>query len=170
MKVTYLGLGSNIGNKEQNLIRAITFVGSKFKILDYSSIYITSPVGYKNQPHFFNMVLKIDSEGIAPLELLKFVKQAELELGRRKTFRWGPRMIDIDILYIEGVQIHSEDLTVPHRELFNRDFVLIPLSEITECIEINDQIFYLKELISPDSDSLRNVSLFKSKEDIVLYA
>lgn len=168
MKTTYLGLGSNIGDKEKNMLKAIALINTKFIILDYSSIYITSPVGYREQPYFLNMVIKIDSEGTTPYELLKFIKFSELEVGRKKIFRWGPRSIDIDILYIDGIKIESENLFIPHKELLKRNFVLIPLSEIAEYITVDTKPIFIKEFINYNSLSTDSVILYKSKEDIVL--
>ncbi|KPJ87009.1 MAG: hypothetical protein AMS17_09880 [Spirochaetes bacterium DG_61] len=169
MSITYLGLGSNQGDRERNLRAALSLINARFMVLDYSSIYHTSPVGYKEQPHFLNMVVKIDSGQTTPTEMLYFVKKTESDLGRTKTFHWGPRKIDIDILYMEDIRVESEDLTIPHKELFRRDFVLVPLSEITDSLKINNNTFRVKDFVKSKSDLSTGVTIYKTKEDIVLY-
>jgi 2-amino-4-hydroxy-6-hydroxymethyldihydropteridine diphosphokinase len=94
-----------------------------------SSIYETEPVGVTHQPPFLNLALAADTEAM-PRDLLKTLKHIEQELGRRTTFRWGPRIVDIDILLFGDRVLQDDDLIVPHRELPNRAFVLVPLSEI----------------------------------------
>ena len=132
--LTYLGLGSNLGDREKNLLLAVRKIGGSCTLLRHSSIYMTSPVGYTDQPDFLNMVVEVDSHGIDPYRLLDFVKGIEREMGRKKTRRWGPRIIDIDILFMSGKTVVSDTLQIPHREMFNRRFVLIPLSEITRTL------------------------------------
>lgn len=161
MRTAYLSLGSNLGNKDENIIKAFSLIGNKYKILNYSSIYLTAPVGFREQPFFLNMVVKIDSEKVAPIDILDSLKSLEKEMGRKKSFRWGPRLIDIDILYIEGIKINTKVLTIPHRELFKRNFVLIPLSEIIEYITIDEKRLILKDFINPESDSINSVTLYK---------
>jgi 2-amino-4-hydroxy-6-hydroxymethyldihydropteridine diphosphokinase len=173
---TYLGLGSNIGDREGNLIRAISLIKRSCNLLGYSSIYLTSPVGYKEQADFLNMTIEVDSGKFEPLELLGYVKSIEIKIGRQETFRWGPRLIDIDILYIEGISIDTENLTIPHGEMFNRLFVLIPLSELTRTLIIDNKKMYLKDAIarlSPGKNTLnhpsKGVSLFKERENLSLH-
>ncbi|MBA7686460.1 hypothetical protein ES703_94907 [subsurface metagenome] len=89
-------------------------------------------------------------------------------MGRKKIFRWGPRSIDIDILYIDGIKIESENLFIPHKELLKRNFVLIPLSEIAEYITVDTKPIFIKEFTNYNSVSTDSVILYKSKEDIVL--
>lgn len=166
MGKTYLGLGSNLGDREDNLLRAINWIKNGYPILDISSIYETTPVGYREQPSFLNMVLLIDSGKSTPHDLLNFVKKIELKLGRKKSFQWGPRVIDIDILYMDGIEVDSEDLTVPHRELLNRKFFLVPLSEITDHIIIKSRRMNLEERIQKIDEDAGSVYLYKSRENL----
>lgn len=130
MPVCYLGLGSNLGNRRENLKKAISLLKEEgVKILKKSKVMQTAPVGYKDQPDFLNQVIKVETE-LAPFQLLKTVKMIEKKMGRKKTFRWGPRVIDIDILLYNGVKINTKMLTIPHREIKNRDFLLILLKEV----------------------------------------
>lgn len=166
MGKTYLGLGSNLGNREDNLLRAIAQIRNSYTILSISSIYETTPVGYREQPSFLNMVLLIDSGNSTPHDILCFVKKIELKMGRKKSFRWGPRLIDIDILYMDGIEVNSEDLTVPHRELLNRKFFLVPLSEITDHIIIKNRRLNLKKSIQNIDEDKGSVYLYRSRENL----
>jgi 2-amino-4-hydroxy-6-hydroxymethyldihydropteridine diphosphokinase len=166
MRTTYLSLGSNIGDKEANIRKALYLIKKEFDILDLSSLYFTPPIGYVSQPYFLNMVIKIDSEGKEPLNLLSFLQSIEEEMGRERKIRWGPRIIDIDIVYIEGFSIDTDRLTVPHRELFNRNFVLIPLSEITDYIMVENKKITVRDLIIRDSDPVNRIKMYKSRSAI----
>jgi 2-amino-4-hydroxy-6-hydroxymethyldihydropteridine diphosphokinase len=176
MAKTYLGLGSNIGDREGNLIRAISLIKKTCNLLNYSSIYLTSPVGYSEQADFLNMAIEVDSGECEPFELLSFVKSIERKIGRRKTFRWGPRLIDIDILYMEGISIFTQNLTIPHSEMFNRLFVLVPLSELADSLIIDNMKTYLTDAIARLSSgknmrdySTMGVSLFKERDNVRLH-
>jgi 2-amino-4-hydroxy-6-hydroxymethyldihydropteridine diphosphokinase len=126
----YLSLGSNVGDRAENIVSALSFLQSSLSvnIEKISSFYETSPVGPK-QKSFYNIVVKVQTD-LKPDDLLLFIKQVEYILGRRKTIKWGPRVIDIDILFFCRKIIDQAGLTVPHKEIQNRLFVLIPLSEI----------------------------------------
>jgi 2-amino-4-hydroxy-6-hydroxymethyldihydropteridine diphosphokinase len=129
----YLGLGSNLGDRAANLWEAVRRISvlPTCQVLRVSALYETEPVGLADQPWFLNAALKIDT-GLEPLELLRVVKEVEREMGRTPSIRWGPRTIDIDILLFDDFEVDSAELTVPHRELWNRRFVLIPLATILE--------------------------------------
>ena len=166
MRTTYLSLGSNLGDKEDNLKKTLYLIKKEFDILDLSSLYLTPPVGYISQPFFLNMAIKIDSDRKNPFELLSFLQAIEQEMGRERTIRWGPRIIDIDIIYIYGVKIETVRLTVPHRELFKRNFVLIPLSEITEYIIMENKKIVIKNLIINDLDPVNSIKIYKSRSAV----
>ncbi len=127
----FLGLGSNEGNRQQNLENCIVEIKENafLKIIKCSSIYESEPIGYTNQNWFLNVVLKTETE-ISPIELLTLVKDIEVKMGRKKTLRWGPRVIDVDILTYGEKIFTSDGLTIPHPEMHRRKFVLIPLAEI----------------------------------------
>lgn len=129
MTAVYLGLGSNLGDRPGNLKRALEALARKVKVVRVSSIYETEPVGFLSQPRFLNAVCKVET-GLKPLELLRFVKNTETELGRRQSFRDAPREIDIDILLYGSVVMDTPELTVPHPRMTERAFVLVPLVEI----------------------------------------
>jgi 2-amino-4-hydroxy-6-hydroxymethyldihydropteridine diphosphokinase len=125
----YLSLGSNLGDRTANLRRALAELEPNARLLQLSSLYETEPVGVTDQPTFLNLAAEAETD-LEPLELLRWIKEVESRVGRRQTYRWGPRVIDIDILLYEGRIVESRELTVPHRELPNRAFVLVPLAEI----------------------------------------
>jgi len=125
----YLSLGTNLGNRELNLEAARQELTPQVKILDSSSIYQTEPWGYLDQPDFLNQVLVVETS-LSPHELLEYIKGIEQKIGRKPSIRFGPRVVDIDILFYGDRIIQEEDLVIPHPRLKDRAFVLIPLAEI----------------------------------------
>lgn len=127
----FLSLGSNIGDKQANLQEAIHLLKQheKINIQKVSSIYETDPVGYEEQADFYNIVIEIDTT-LTPEALLSFCLQTEKELGRVHLFKWGPRLIDIDILLYQGVIRSGATLKIPHPYMKERAFVMAPLLEI----------------------------------------
>ncbi len=134
--IYYIGLGSNLGERQRTLRRAIELVKKipAVKLKRVSSFYESEAWGVVNQPDFINAAIKISTE-LEPLNLLDELQRIELELGRVRREHWGARTIDLDILY--GAEISCERLTVPHKFLFERDFALIPLKEICPTLEVN---------------------------------
>jgi dihydroneopterin aldolase / 2-amino-4-hydroxy-6-hydroxymethyldihydropteridine diphosphokinase len=126
----YLGLGSNQGNRENNLFEAIDLI-SKIPLnnMNQSNVIETEPYGYKKQENFLNMVVEGETK-LSPQELLTKIKQIETAIGRKKTFHWGPRIIDIDILFYDDLILNKKELTIPHPDIENRLFVLAPMAEI----------------------------------------
>ena len=129
--ITYIALGSNVGDKLLQCRKAISEILKidHHRLLARSSFYKTQPIGYTVQDWFVNGVIKLETE-LEAHELLRSLKALESRLGRVETFRWGPRTIDLDLLFFDDEQIHSEDLVIPHPLLHERQFVLIPLAEI----------------------------------------
>ena len=126
----FLGLGSNLGDREKNIKRALKLLReAKIKILKKSSLIETAPMGGPKQGKFLNGVLEIETK-LEPPRLLKTLKAIENKLGRRKTVRNGPRIIDLDILLYEDKVIKSRQLTIPHPRMHGRSFVINPLKEI----------------------------------------
>ena len=136
MNKVYLSLGTNIGDREKNLRIAVQLLHDKTNVHlnRVSSIYETAPVGYVNQPAFLNIALAIETSHSA-LDMLEICQSVENELGRVREIRWGPRIIDLDILLYNADNIEVENLTVPHSRMFERAFVLVPLLEIAESME-----------------------------------
>lgn len=131
MANVYLGLGSNLGDREENLERAIDALTSfdEIEVTNRSSVLETAPYGKTDQPEFLNMCVEIDTR-MSPLSLLETVLGIEHSLGRIRGEVWGPRIIDIDILLYEDLEIELDDLSIPHKEMQKRSFVLEPLAEI----------------------------------------
>lgn len=124
-----LSLGSNIGSREKYLSKAIEEIKKFVEIEKISRIYETSPVGVENQDKFLNLVVIGDTK-LSPHELLLKLKETEKRVGRKERFRWGPREIDIDIVYFKSEVIKEGDLVIPHPERLNRNFVIIPILEL----------------------------------------
>jgi GTP cyclohydrolase-4 len=125
----YLALGSNLGDRRGSLAAALQRLREVIEIKSVSSVYETEPVGYLEQPRFLNMVCT-GNTWLSPQELLKYTQAIEVVVGRKPTFRNGPRSIDIDILFYDDVQLNDTQLTIPHPRLHERAFVLVPLAEI----------------------------------------
>jgi 2-amino-4-hydroxy-6-hydroxymethyldihydropteridine diphosphokinase len=129
MSIIYLALGTNIGDRRGNLRAALAALPPEVSILAESGIYETPAWGYEDQPTFLNMAVKGETN-LEPLALLEHLKHLENELGRTPTFRWGPRLIDIDILFYDSLVLSSPQLVIPHPRLHERAFVLVPLADI----------------------------------------
>ena len=127
----YLGLGSNKGDKIGFLREAIKKLQEdrNCNVLSISSVYETKPYGYKDQDNFFNAAIKLET-GYSFSGLLPVLKRIETEVGRIKNPKWGPREIDLDLLFYNDLIYEDENLTIPHKEVQYRDFVLVPLCEI----------------------------------------
>lgn len=122
-------MGSNLGDREGNLRAAVNEVSRHLAVGRISSLYETDPVGVTDQPLFLNLALVAQTD-LEPKELLAVVKQVERDVGRRPTIRWGPRVVDIDILLYGDLVLDAPELTIPHPEMTSRAFVLVPLAEI----------------------------------------
>ncbi len=133
-----LGLGSNIGDKPANVRRALALLEERgiVRLRAVSSIYRTPPWGYEEQDFFAN-ACALGETRLAPLELLAAVNAIETDMGRKTSIRWGPRLIDIDILFYGADCFEDPKLSLPHKSLFERAFVLIPLAEIAPSLEIS---------------------------------
>jgi 2-amino-4-hydroxy-6-hydroxymethyldihydropteridine diphosphokinase len=131
-----LSLGSNLGQRKQNLGQALLKINQWVEIKKISSLYRTKPIGPQNQKDFYNLVLS-GSTKLQPETLLSHLKDLEIQLGRKKTFHWGPRKIDIDILFWDNLSFQLPELTIPHPRITERRFVLEPILEIGYDLPIN---------------------------------
>ena len=130
MSEAYVALGSNLGDREENLRTALKHLeASGVEVVKVSTFIETEPYGVTDQPGFVNAVCQVKTE-LAPLELLRLLLSIEQEMGRVRLRRWGERNIDLDLLLYGDACVVSEELTLPHPDMQNRDFVLIPLAEI----------------------------------------
>ncbi|MEQ6389435.1 2-amino-4-hydroxy-6-hydroxymethyldihydropteridine diphosphokinase [Bacillaceae bacterium S4-13-58] len=138
--MAYIALGSNLGERDIYLKKAIDRLKSHsfVNILKCSSIYETDPVGFEDQDQFLNMVINIETD-LSPEALLEECLRIEKELGRERLFRWGPRVIDLDILLYNQENMESEKLTIPHPRMKERAFVILPLFEIDSELIFPDQ-------------------------------
>jgi 2-amino-4-hydroxy-6-hydroxymethyldihydropteridine diphosphokinase len=128
--IAYLGLGTNLGSRARNLSGARRRLRQKgVRVLRQSSVIETAPWGDTQQPRFLNQVIEIEWQGAAR-QLLKAIKEVEAEGGRKPTRRWGPRVIDVDILLFGDEQISDSDLQVPHPGIAQRKFVRLSLREL----------------------------------------
>ena len=125
----YLGLGSNMGNRQANLEKALELLSQRLRVEKISTIYDTEPIGNTNQPRFLNLVCQIYTR-LAPTELLALAKGIESKLGRIPGKSNAPRPIDIDILFYDDQVVETPELVIPHPKLTERAFVLVPLAEI----------------------------------------
>ncbi|MDD2485276.1 MAG: 2-amino-4-hydroxy-6-hydroxymethyldihydropteridine diphosphokinase [bacterium] len=147
----YLGLGSNLNDREACLYRAVTMLSNAgARCVKASSIYESEPFGYSDQPAFLNAVIKVKTF-LSVQALLITVKEVERRMGRISGPRWGPRLIDIDILLYDDVTLATEELTVPHPGLRHRVFVLLPLHEIAPRVNIDKDLSVEKALESLDT-------------------
>lgn len=136
MNKAYLSLGSNIGESKENILKAYKLLEDMgIKITHKSSFYETAPVGFEDQDNFMNSVIEISTE-LGPYELLEKCHLVEKALKRKRLIHWGPRTIDVDILLFNALKMDEPDLTIPHQEMKKRAFVLVPLLEIDDKIEI----------------------------------
>lgn len=130
MAIAYLSLGSNLGNRAQYLEKALKYLElHTIKVLQTSNLYETEPVGFTEQPWFLNQVIQIQTE-LSPQKLLNILQKAEKNAGRMRSILWGPRTLDIDILFYNNEIIKTDKLIVPHPLLHERKFVLQPLTDI----------------------------------------
>ncbi len=130
MVQSFIALGSNVGDREGNLRRAIAALGRYSKVTAVSSVYETEPMYHEDQGWFLNCVVSAETE-LRPRELLDALRKIEVEMGRERGVRYGPRVIDLDIL-LYGAEIVSEPgLEIPHPKIAERQFVLAPLDEIS---------------------------------------
>ena len=166
----FIGLGSNLGDRAAYLHRALSELGEMHQttVKKLSSVYETEPVGVKDQPKFLNMVAELDS-ALRPDDLVRELKEIEHRVGRTLREHWGPREIDIDLLYYGGEMLNETALQVPHPEISNRRFVLVPLKEIAA--EFQDPLRHLsvEDLLQrcSDTSSVRKTNQQMSLQDKV---
>lgn len=163
MATVYLSLGSNLGDRVQNLKEAIKRIerSDKISIKKISSVYETDPVGYENQPWFLNLVLQVDTS-LAPCPLLEQLLSIEEQMGRKRGEKWGSRNIDVDVLFYDDLIVDSDDLTIPHPRMHERRFVLVPLAQIAPRLFHPFLKKNVRELLENGEDNSR-VKLYAEK-------
>jgi len=167
MAVVYLGLGSNIGDRTQHLVDAVMTLHRHpaITVQAVSSLYHTAPVGVTAQDWFLNAVACLHTT-LRPSALLCVTQATERRLGRIPTFRWGPRVIDLDILLYDALQVHTPSLTIPHTALHERRFVLVPLAELAPAYQLPSGA-RVRDLLSalPDANDVQWVGPFPAYAD-----
>jgi len=126
----FIGLGTNLGDKAQNLIIARHKIEKHFKFLGESQIYTSQAIDYLDQPDFYNQVMEFELPKISPVEVMEILLKIELDMGRQRDIAKGPRVIDLDLLFFGKESINTRTVTVPHPRLFERSFVVLPLREL----------------------------------------
>ena len=134
MSTVFIALGTNLGDRLANLRSAIESLAQDVLVTRESTIYETPPWGYTEQPAFLNMVVE-SATNLNPQDLLDYLKKREDELGRVESFRYGPRQIDLDILFYEDLILSEDALQIPHPRLHERAFVLVPLADLAPDLE-----------------------------------
>lgn len=137
--IAYLGLGGNLGDRMGALTQALTLLNSAdgMRMVSCSSVYETEPWGMIDQPNFLNLAAAFETP-LSPVDLLALCKQVEGQIGRAKSYRWGPRLIDVDILLYGNAVVNCDkpDLQIPHVRMVERAFVLVPLAEIAADVSV----------------------------------
>jgi 2-amino-4-hydroxy-6-hydroxymethyldihydropteridine diphosphokinase len=156
--IAYLGIGSNVGVQINKIDFAVELINENpyCEVISVSSIYESAPYGEIEQEDFFNAVIKIKTL-FEPKDLFRFLKSVENQVGRKGAVKWGPREIDLDILFYNDLIYSDEDIKIPHKDLLNRDFVVVPLNEIAP------------NLIHPElHKKISEISIFQPKVDEAL--
>jgi 2-amino-4-hydroxy-6-hydroxymethyldihydropteridine diphosphokinase len=159
----FLALGSNVGDRAQNLRDALAALGRLLTIEAVSRVYQTEPVGYREQRDFWNLVLRARTS-LAPRTLLQQILRIEESLGRTRSTRNEPRTIDIDLLGYDALVLHTEELVLPHPRLHERTFVLYPLAEIAPDFYHPERKQSVQDLIAALPERTRAVPL---EEDVL---
>lgn len=152
MHTVYLSLGSNLGDRAANLLAAIAALpASAVRVVKISSFYETEPVDYLDQPWFLNCVLETETS-LAPMDLLRTLRKIESQLGSKKEFAKGPRLLDMDILLYDDLALELPELQIPHPRMLQRNFVLAPLAEIAPELKHSSWSGTSQELFSASAD------------------
>lgn len=165
MNTVYLSIGTNIGERERNLVEAVRYLVrmENIEVTKISSIYETAPVGFVDQQSFLNIAVQLLTTMDAA-SMLERCQQVEQHLGRERVIRWGPRSIDLDILLFNHENIETESLIVPHERMYERAFVLVPLIEISE--PTTEQLVRAHEQMSQMDLEKEGVVLWKQVESV----
>jgi 2-amino-4-hydroxy-6-hydroxymethyldihydropteridine diphosphokinase len=144
----FLGLGSNLGDRRRQLRDAVAAIPD---VVAVSRVYETAPVGGPDQGAYLNIVVRLETEN-SPRELLEICREREAEARRVRTVRWGPRTLDVDVLWVDGQTVDEPDLIVPHPRMFERAFVLMPLRDVAADL-------IPASFVDPDDDEVRVLGL-----------
>lgn len=164
MTEAYIGLGSNLGRRLENVEQGAAEIAAlpQTRVTAASSLYLTPPWGNLDQDDFVNQVVAIET-GLEPLVLLRKLQQIEIKMGRQSGKKWGPRVIDLDILWYGGEQIQLPELQIPHPYLRERLFVLIPLEEVNPELILPEDGMTVKEVLFRVLGREKNTEITKCK-------
>lgn len=162
MNDVYLSIGTNMGERFENLQHAVKLLEGKdeIEVVQISSVYETAAIGYTDQADFLNIAVHIKTS-YSSSEMLKICQWVEGELGRVREFRWGPRIIDLDILLYNHENIETESLIVPHPRMYERAFVLVPLIEITPA-PVGEQLRRVHDIMQQMDSEEEGVTLWQA--------
>lgn len=155
----YIGLGSNLGDRVANLREAGQRLGAIVKIENASQLYVAAPLGYVRDDAFINAVIR-GTTTLKPLELLEMMQAIEGTMGRRSGVQYGPRPIDLDLLFYGNVQMETRKLTVPHPRIAQRAFVLKPLAEIAPNL-MHPVLYYTISQLLQDAEDVEQVQIYQ---------
>jgi 2-amino-4-hydroxy-6-hydroxymethyldihydropteridine diphosphokinase len=158
-RTVYIGLGSNLGDRVACLREAGHRLGALVRIENASQLYVAAPLGYVRDDAFVNAVI-CGTTTLKPLELLEMMQAIEAAMGRRSGVHYGPRPIDLDLLFYEGVQMETRKLTVPHPRIAQRAFVLKPLAEIAPNL-MHPVLYYTISQLLQDADDVDQVQIYQ---------
>jgi len=161
-EIIYLSLGSNLGDREANLESVFEELPPAIEVIVRSSIYQTEPWGFEDQPDFLNMVAQGKTE-LTPRELLAYLKKIEKKIGRKPSFIYGPRLVDVDILFYGEKVVDEIQLKIPHEKIPERAFVLVPLMEIAPDLKYLDSDQTISDLANSIDTS--GVSLYEGSQE-----
>ena len=162
--IIYISLGTNLGDRPANLRAAVAALPPNVHVTAESLVYQTAPWGYTNQPDFLNQVVQAKTD-LPPNELLAYIKGIETNVGRTPTFRYGPRVVDLDILFYDDLTLEHPDLIIPHPRLHERAFVLVPLADIAPGLRHPISGALISELLtSIDTSGVEIYSGYRNQE------
>ena len=164
-RTVYIGLGSNLGDRVANLREAGHRLGALVKIENASQLYVAAPLGYVRDDAFVNAVIR-GTTTLKPLELLEMMQAIEAAMGRRSGVQYGPRPIDLDLLFYEAVQMETRKLTVPHPRIAQRAFVLKPLAEIAPEL-MHPVLYYTIAQLLQDAEDVDQVQIYQPDQQLV---
>lgn len=165
VRTVFIGLGSNLGDRVANLRAAGQRLGALVKIEKASQLYVAAPMGYVRDDAFVNAVIR-GTTTLKPLELLEMMQAIEAAMGRRPGVQYGPRPIDLDLLFYEAVQMETRKLTIPHPRISQRAFVLKPLAEIAPEF-MHPVLYYTISQLLQDAEEVDQVQIFQSDQQFV---
>jgi len=164
-RTVYIGLGSNLGDRVVNLREAGQRLSAVVKIEKASQLYVAAPMGYVRDDAFVNAVIR-GTTTLKPLELLQIMQAIEAAMGRRPGVQYGPRPIDLDLLFYEAVQMETRKLTIPHPRIAERAFVLKPLAEIAPGL-MHPVLYYTISQLLQDADDVDQVHIFQPDRQLM---